>query len=127
MVLTHLVFFQFFGGASSSGTPAPVVTAKTGTGGIDGLRRIYKPSGLLERPAKKPKADERVEARVQESHDIAVEVAKEAERAFNVEDYLPIERMTAAQVDAKIGRLMHKRIKTEEENVALLILLAMAI
>lgn len=116
----------YLGGAPTP-PPPPVGTTKTGTGGIDGLRRIYKPSGMLERPAKKPKADARVEARVQESHDIAVEVAQEAKRAFDVEDYLPIERMTAAQVDAEIGRLMHKRIKTEEDNVALLILLAMVV
>lgn len=113
----------YLGGAPA---PPPIVTATTGTGGID-PPRIYKPTGLLERPAKKPKADARVEARVQESHDIAVEVAQEAKRAFDVEDYLPIERMTVAQVDAEIGRLMHKRIKTEEENVALLILLAMVV
>lgn len=128
-----IILGQLFWTTSDGGfvPPPPVVTAKTGAGGIDpgeGQRRIYKPSGLLERPRKKKGAVPAVEARVQETHEIARELAREAKHeAFDVEAYLPVEQMTMEQVDGEIARLLHKRIKTEEENVALLILLAMAL
>ncbi len=61
-------------------TNNPAVTfVKTGTGGIDpgeGLRRgTYKPTGLLERPARKRSATPSVDERARQTGEIAADIA----------------------------------------------------
>ena len=109
--------------------PTPVDDAvKTGTGGIDpstGKRNIFKPTGLLERPRKKGKVEDRVDDSRQIQAEIAGRLAKEfTEPAPVVQP--PVVTMTLQQIDAEIGVLLRKKLRTEEDEIAILLLLAAA-
>lgn len=117
---------SFFGGAFfngeffNSGSAQPV---KNGVGGIE-ERFIVKPTGILHRP-KKGKQSPVVEERIGEAHEAAVEAKKKVEEEFNPEKYLgPV--LTAQQRDQEIARLIHLRIRTEEEDILLMMLMAAA-
>jgi hypothetical protein len=77
---------------------------KTGGKGDNKRKRkaIYKPTGLP--PYRKP-----VEQRLQETHEIAREVIAQEPR------------MSLSEVE-EIGTLLHKKMKTEEEEIVLLLL-----
>ena len=123
---------------------------KTGTGGIDpgeGIRRIVKPTGLVDRPIKEGRKD--VEDRVDESAQIEAEIAgrlakefvgesqdisarqkqqqaqdQEAERLAN--EMLAIDAMTQAEIDLEIGLRLRKKLamqKEEDELIAILTIL----
>lgn len=127
MILTHLVFFSFLNGAGGS-APPPVVTGKTGTGGIDRHSRITKPTGLLERKAKpKLTLPAVIEERIQEAEHVAREIAaRTAQEILDAELYQPIRLMTQQQIDAEIGRLLRKKIRTEEDEIMLLLIMVAA-
>lgn len=80
-------------------------------------KSIYKPTGL-------PPYRETVERRVQETHEIAKEVAREARAVLHLPK--PVERMSLAELDAEIGVLLHKKLRTEDEEIVLMLLVAVA-
>jgi len=101
---------------------------KTGAGGIDpgdGLkRRIVKPTGLLHLPKKKG----RIEERIDDTRSIQAEVAGRLAREFSEESRLldvpqTIVEMTMAEIDAEIGLLLRKKLRTDEDEIALLLLM----
>lgn len=113
------------------GAPETYVEAvKTGTGGIDpseAKSRIVKPTGLLHLP--KRKSDRVVEQRIEESRELDVEIAAKLRQEF-LEDSLELDaplpaiaQMTAAQIEAEIKVLIHKKLRTESEEILLIMLM----
>ena len=112
------------------------VAVKTGTGGIDpktGKRRIpFKPTGLIERQRKEGRKT--VDDRADESAQIAAEVAAKVAREFSEESRQieartaepPIVQMSMAEIDFEIGILLRKKLRTEEDELMLVLMLAAA-
>ena len=104
---------------------------KTGTGGIDQDKRRYppvKPTGILHLP-KKGKLPEPVEKRIVEAFDDRAEIAERLAKEFGEEtaqipEFKPIVQMTMAEVEAEIGVLLRKELRTREEEALLIILMA---
>ena len=122
-----MTFFggTFFGGGFFGGIG-------TGTGGVDpgdGGRRPFKPTGLLDRPKKKEGRKE-VAERVEDSRQIQAEIAGKLAREFGEETIRlkkpEIVQMTAAEIDFEIGVLLRKKIRSEEDDFILLLLMAAA-
>ena len=114
------MFFEgvfFDGGFFDGTTPPPTPAVKTGTGGIDPRRSIYKPTGLID---VKPKS--KIQQRVEETAQIHAEVSKNLRDEF-VTEFKPIQTMTMAEIDREIGALLKKKMRTDEEEVTLLILM----
>ena len=128
---------SFFGGEffNSSGPVPPVVVGKTGTGGIDpgdGLRRRpFKPTGLLDRPKAK---DASVQERLDDAGNIQAEIAARLAREFGEEtvrigeqqEAQDIVEMTMAEVDFEIGVLLRKKLRTEDDEIMLMLLMVAA-
>ena len=104
---------------------------KTGTGGIDPQRRIYKPTGL---PLKPPKEGRKsTQDRVDESGQIQAEIASRLSKEFTEElnqerEAASIALMTQAQIDAEIAFLMKEKMqkmqKEDEEIIQLIVAIA---
>ena len=113
------------------GEAAPEVVVKTGTGGIDPAKRRYppvKPTGILHLP-KRGKLPETVEKRIVEAFNDRAEIAENLAREFGEEtaqipEFKPIVQMTMAEVEAEIGVLLRKELRTREEEALLIILMA---
>ena len=107
-------------------TPIPSdVTVKTGTGGIDPHKRvrhpIIKPTGLEFKDVKSPVVQQRLE----ETRDLDEAIrAKAAKEFFDVPEQKIIEQMSIAEIDSEIGTLLRKQMRTEEEDLLLLITIA---
>lgn len=119
-----------WGTPSAWGISWVVNDSKTGAGGIDpgeggSKRSAFKPTGLVDRP-RRGKQTAVIEDRIEQAHKEARQIAVEAKQAeaFDVERLMPAETMTAAERDFEIALLLHKRIKTEEDDMLLLILMA---
>lgn len=91
----------------------PVV--KTGTGGIDPekRRRIFKPTGLVDR---KPEGKKGVEQRVLETRDIQSEIDLGQLIERSQVDFRPIKEMTSSEVDREIAFLMKEKMNQIEEE-----------
>ena len=120
-------------GTSGIAPPVVVTTTKTGTGGIDpgeGIRRRtpVKPTGLLDRPAKRGKQAPVVEDRLVDAAQTAAEVSAKLAREFSEENTATaaerVARATQARIADEITALVNKRRRTEEEELLLLILMA---
>jgi len=99
-----------------------VVDVKTGTGGIDPKKKrrtIYKPTGLV---------NKKLEQRVVESQQIQREVYEEVIKPqFDVQiDLKPIQEMTSAEVDREIGLLMREKLRAEDEDDMMLVMMIAA-
>ena len=93
---------------------------KTGTGGIDSSRKrkiIYKPTGLLAKRTTK----EVIEERLEETRETHEEIREEIALSFREEK--PIEKMTFAEVDQEIGRLLRKKLDQEDEEMMILMVM----
>ncbi len=114
------------------GAEAEAEVVKTGTGGIDpvsGKRHIVKPTGLLHLPKKEGRRQ--VSDRVDESREIQAEIAARLAREFTEETAAiqvrpAIETMSMAEVDREIGILLRKKLRTDEDEVILLLLMVAA-
>jgi hypothetical protein len=109
----------FYGGSFFSG--GFFGHARTGPGGDD--RGIFKPTGLVDRP-RKAKTD--VDRRVDETREIHAEIAGQLARELHdtPDVHPPIVTMTLAEVDAEIGQLLRKTQRTQDEDILLLMLMA---
>lgn len=97
---------------------------KTGTGGID-PRRIVKPTGILHLPKKKTRVDERVEESRAIQAEIAGRLAKEfSEETAAIPEFRPVSTMSMAEIEAEIGMLLRKQLRTDDDEVMLLMLMA---
>jgi len=119
-----------------TGEEAVEETVKIGTGGIDPSERRkriglpVKPTGLIERPVKEGRKD--VEDRAAETAGIAAEIAGKLAREFGEETQQAeaqkrIEQMTLAEVDFEIGVLLRKKLRTEEDEIMILLLIAASV
>lgn len=103
------------------------VAVKTGTGGIDPPKRKklhlpVKPTGLLVRK-RIPLTP--LDARLYETQEAAVEIAAALKAEFtSPRETMPLKLMTLMQIDAEISVLLTKKLRTDEEDTMLLILLA---
>lgn len=116
----------FFGGVyfTDGGTPV-VEVVKTGTGGIDPKKGRFPP---VKPTLHLPKKQTRVEQRIDESREIQAEIAGRLAREFSEEtaqipEFRPIQTMSMSEVEAEIGFLLRKKIRTEEDEVLLLLLM----
>lgn len=115
-------------GGQAPQPPVPDVV-KTGTGGIDPgeARRMVKPLGILHLP-KKP-GRKSVQDRVDDSRQAATEIATKLKQEFldqSLELDAPpplIAQMSLAQVEREIRALLHKKLRTEDEEIMLMLLM----
>jgi hypothetical protein len=109
----------FYGGPFFSGGFFGSPT--TGGGGIEAESGggIFKPTGLVDRKAKTD-----VDRRVEETREIHAEVAGQLARELHDTPDAPIVTMTLAEVDREIGVLLRKVQRTQEEDLLLLMLMA---
>ena len=126
--IAHVVLDGYDPSSVPPPAPAPEVGPPLGGKG-DGKRRILsvKPTGLLDRPrADKKPVDKRVEQRVADSRQIQAEVAGELARQLRQEidrEVTPVVMMDLAAVEAEIGRILRKKVRTDEDEVVLLLLM----
>ena len=113
-----------YDGSTVAPPAVPTVTLPLGGKG-DNRRRIIKPTGLVERKARKT-VDERVEESAQIQAEVAGELAKQLREEIDVLESRPVERMTFQEIDREIGVLLRKKIRTEEDEILLLLLIAAA-
>jgi hypothetical protein len=117
-----LILTTFAPTVTATTTTAPEVEAPHigGKGDNAGRGGIFKPTGLDYRQRKQRKAP--VAVRVEEAREVAAEVTADAQREF----VMPIALMSLAEVDREIGMLLRKAVRTEEDDVMLLTLMAAA-
>ncbi len=108
-------------------TPS-ITTGKTGTGGIDpgeGLKRrtIVKPTGLLgpKKKAKKESVEPVVSRETPRTDDVALVITPEIKPVF-----APIATMSQAEIHAEIGRLLHEKLRTDDDEFIFLLLMMAA-
>ena len=105
---------------------AIVVTG--GKGDNERRRYTYKPTGLgtLRLKKKGQLVNQSVEARIAESGLLHADAIANAQREF-LEDVLEqpsIVQMSAADIEREIGVLLKQKIRTEDEEIILLLMLA---
>ena len=97
--------------------PDPVVVKTGGKG--DNKRRIVKPTGLVDR-----KATPTIQERIEDSAQLHIEAKEQAREQFlELPVFQPIETMSQAEIDFEIGVLLRKKIRTEEDEILLLMLM----
>ena len=101
-------FFGGLGGGGKGDNAAP--------------NRTFKPTGLVDRTKLKEKT--KVEERLAETAEIHAEVIAEAKQEFLSET--PQVTMSLSEIDMEIGRLLRKVMRSDDEEVMLLILMAAA-
>ena len=100
-------------------------------GGARG-KGIFKPLGILHLPKKPaPQGRKSVDERADDSANVAAEIAAQVAREFGEEtgripEYQapPVVTMTMAQINAEIGMLLRKKMRTEDDEIMLLMLMA---
>lgn len=122
---------QFFGGGFFGSVD---VAVKTGTGGIDPKRRIVKPTGLLHLHNKRGKLPEKIEDRIEDSArenaEISAKLSAKLYQDFRDEtkalDRPPVVEMSLSEIDAEIGLLLRKKLRTQEDEILILLLMTAA-
>lgn len=106
-------------------TPTPPPTPDTPTGGKgDNERRrrnTIKPTGLVDR---KPEGRRGVQERLRETQEIAEEIARGVVEVPQPTVEAPVLRISLLELDAEIGRLLRKQMRSEEDEILLLLLMA---
>ena len=133
MLLSLITNLDMGGGGAAEPAAEPY---RSGGGGIDpgeGLKRKklhlpFKPTGLLDRPkAKDIRVQERLDESVGIQAEIAARLAKEfGEETATIEERPSVSTMSMAQIDAEIGVLLRKKLRTDEDEVILLLLMVAA-
>lgn len=104
---------DFFGdGFFYEGVDEAVKTG--GKGDNPPKRSIYKPTGL---PPYRTPPRKTVEHRVKETRQIAAEVVREAGST-------PVAHMSLSDIESEIGELIRQKLRTEDEEMMLLLLAA---
>ncbi len=116
----------FFGDIGAGPTPPAVEPSRTGGKG-DNKYTPVKPTGLRERISlkKDPSVEERVRQARQIQSDVASQIAREfGEETAEIERARAIEKMSLADVEREIGTILRKKVRTEEDELNLLVLMA---
>lgn len=88
--------------------------------GGKGDNRIFKPTGLVDRPKKTihvPEGRKTVPERIEQTRQLVEEIKAEAELQ-------PVFRMSLTKIDEEIGVRLRQKLKTEEEALLILLLAA---
>ena len=104
------------------------VVVTGGKGDNESRRTIFKPTGLVDRP--RTRKQEIVEARVEQSREVEQEIAAEALVQVTPPPAVPlpeVSMMTFAEIDREIRERLHKKLRTEEDELILLALMAAAV
>ena len=120
--IAHVIRDGYSGNTVAPPAPAPTPDTKTGGKGDNGKRSTYKPTGLVDRPRS-------VKDRVEDTRQIQAEVAGQLAKELRgeIEKFeQPVTKMSISEIDAEIGTLLRKRIRTEEDEIILLLLIAAA-
>ena len=115
-------------GFSESAFDFGSVVVTGGKGDNESRRTIFKPTGLVDRP--RSRKQEIVEARVEQSREVAEEIASEASVQVTPPPAVPlpeVSMMTFAEIDREIRDRLHKKLRTEEDELMLLLLMAAAV
>jgi polyhydroxyalkanoate synthesis regulator phasin len=108
-----------FSAASFSGDPGGFSVDRVSTGGgLDG--GIVKPTGLLYRKEARKDVEDRVEETREIHEEIAEKLARELREGL---DDVPTQELSLVEIDQEIGRLLRKALRTEEEEILLLLLM----
>ena len=99
-----------------------------GKGDNEKRRSTYKPTGLLHLPQKSPKVAERIDDSRAIQAEIAARLAKEfTEEEVARQEQVEVARLSAAEVDFEIGVLLRKKVRTDQEELLLVLLMASAV
>ena len=113
---------NFFGGTFFNGG----FFGDIGKTGGKGDNRIVKPTGLQRR--KTLTLNPRVSERVEQSKQIQLEVAEQLAKEFGAETQeilgQPLEKMALVDIELEIGALLRRKIRSEEDEIMLLLLMA---
>lgn len=130
MAATSFFGGEFFGGeffntpAAGGAVETPRPPRPDDGGGHRRGRGIVKPLGL---PPKRKGATAEIQRRVEETHDIAAEVAGQIARELGEErEARAVAELTMQEVEREIGLLLRKKLRTEEDEILLLLLMAAA-
>lgn len=124
---------NFFDGAFfDGGFFGDLPTATGGKGDNPSGKRTlhvpYKPTGLIDRPRKRlaEAATPTVEQRIQDSAEIHAEVSARSFEDISgpLEEILAEGKISLDAMEFEIATLLHKKIRTEQEEVMLLLMLA---
>ena len=90
-----------------------------------------KPLGIIDRPRKPLKEGRKdVSDRVDESRQIEADIAAKLARDFSEEtlrippEQPPVAEMALADIEAEIGAILRKKVRTEQDETMLLLLMA---
>ena len=111
-------------------TPTPDTGPPLGGKGDNEKRRYqpYKPTGILHLPKKSPKVSERIDDSRAIQAEIAARLAKEfTEEEVARQEQVEVARLSAAEVDFEIGILLRKKLRTDQEELLLVLLMASAV
>jgi len=112
---------------ASGGTPVVVVEVprppRPGDGGSK-RRRIFKPTGLIDRPRT---VQERVKQTAEIAREIEAERTEELQRPAPKAYYPPIELMSQADVDRELGERLREIAHEKEQDEEMLMLIAMVV
>ena len=90
----------------------------TVSGGKGDNKGIFKPTGLVDRPKKTihvPEGRKTVPERVEQTRQLVEEIKAEAE---------PVSRMSLTKIDEEIGVRLRQKLRTEEDELIILLLAA---
>lgn len=123
---SNVFTFTVYGSAGAVEPPGLSEPVPGGKGDNDGRRRrIVKPTGLVDR---KPEVRKGVDERVAETEVIAEGVAERFGREFteDVEASGPVEELSLADIEREIGAILRKKLRTDDDEILLLMLMAVA-
>lgn len=138
MAATSFYGGEFFGGEFFNAPDAPQEEEATRPRPDDRGRRkkltpkgrIYKPTGLVDRKREIPEGRKTVDERVADSIEIQAEaaqaIAQQLREQREAPVAVPIEQMSLAEIEREVGLLMRKKLRTEEDEVIMLLLIAVA-
>ena len=99
-----------------------------GKGDNEKRRSTYKPTGILHLPKKSPKVSERIDDSRAIQAEIAARLVKEfTEEEVARQEQVEVARLSAAEVDFEIGILLRKKLRTDQEELLLVLLMASAV
>ena len=99
-----------------------------GKGDNEKRRSTYKPTGILHLPQKSPQVAERIDDSRAIQAEIAARLAKEfTEEEVARQEQVEVARLSAAEVDLEIGILLRKKVRTDQEELLLVLLMASAV
>ena len=120
-------------GVGEAPEPEPEVVTPSGGKGDNRRKTLhlpFKPLGLLDRPYQTKKAATQTEERIEETLKFQAEIAGRFARELReeIDTYQPpVKEMSLREIEAEIGTLLRKKVRSDEDEVMLLLLMAAAV